>query len=171
MNLCKTSIPRKVTIVMFKIIPVYLKVPQEARVSITRESGGAKLGCCYTLWLGHGGRNGERVPWFFYNHSTLWNHCLMRLQCSNPPFWTRDKSAGREALEQTEQPNKDCRRFWAFFVYIDQCSSSIFQTFFVLWGINFFCQNRTCCLSRVCCMCDFWERGNWRTNDASSANR
>lgn len=46
---------------------------------------------------------------------------------------------------------------------------------FLFFFFSFFafisCRNQTCCLSRVCCTCDSWGRGNWRTKDASSANR
>lgn len=66
----------------------------------------------------------------------------------------------------------------ALFVYSDQRSSSSFRTlsneelsrFSVFFIIMIFCQNQTCCLSRVCRTCDFGRRGNWWIKDAISDN-
>lgn len=54
-----------------------------------------------------------------------------------PPFWTSEESDGQEALEQMEQPNKDCHILWAFFVYSDQRSSSMFWTFLSYEELSF----------------------------------
>lgn len=187
MNLCKISISSQVTTVTLKHTTVYLKsAPGGSRLRQQRNRGGKNLGCPEKPRLGRladgqAGRNGNRVPWFFTITPLFGTIASWGFGVNIHHLWTRDESGGREALEQTEQQNKDRRKVGAFFVYSDQRSSSLLQTFlsyeelsffFVLLFL-FFCQNQTCCLSCVCCTCDSWEResGNWRTKDAGSANR
>lgn len=120
------------------------------------------------------GTNGHRVPWFFTITPLLGTIASWGFGVKHPPFfWTRDKSGGQKALEQngtTKQGSPQSLGFlcvqwptliiivWNFFLSYEELSFLVF------------CQNQTCCLSRVCCKCDSWGRGNWRTKDASSAN-
>lgn len=165
---CKIWIPSQVTTVMLTSTTGCSK--SAPRGSVAREMGG-NLGCrekppLGRLADGQAGRNGNRVPWFF----TITPLCgTIGFGINIHHFWTWGKSGGREALEQTDQPNMDHRGVGALFVYSDQRSSSLFQTFFCLMRnylfflllllVFIFCRNQTCCLSRVCCTCDSWGRG------------
>lgn len=118
---------------------------------------------------------------FFNNRSCLWNHYIVGLRFQHPRFWTRDKpGGGGKALEQKwNNQTRIAAKVRALFVYSDQRSSSSsrtlsneelsrFSRFFFIMMI--FCQNQTCCLSRVRCTCDFGRRGNWWIKDAISDN-
>lgn len=92
---------------------------------------GEDFGYCRKLRLGRladcsRSEKWQLCPMTFYNHSSLWIHCIMGLRSWHPPFWTREKPGGWEALEQKWNNHKQGlpQNVGAFFVYSDQRSST-----------------------------------------------
>lgn len=105
---------------MLKTTTVYLKsAPGSSCCSHRRKSarGGVvsavRRSCSQFVPAdGYAGRDGSRVPWFFTITPLFGTVASWGFGVNIHHFWTRDKSGGWEALEQTEQPNKDRRKSW-----------------------------------------------------------
>lgn len=121
---------------------------------------------------------------FIFYHSSLWNHCIVGVGVNIHHVWTRGKSGGQEALEQTgttEQGWPPSRGRWrgeGFLCVQWPTRIIIVSNFFVLWGIIFFfyfliffflSKPNMLLISCTLYVCDSWGRGNWRIKDASSA--
>ena len=163
---------------MLRRTTAYLKksAPGSSCLSHRRDRGGTSAVARSCGWvalrIGQAGRNGNRVPWFFTITPLFGTIASWGFGVNIHHF---ERRGGREALDQngtTKQGSPP--KVGAFFVYSDQRSSSLFRTFLSYEELSFsffffffffliFCQNQTCCLSRVCCTCDSWGRGNWRT--------
>lgn len=112
-NLCKISIPSQVTTVMVRYHRV-LEVPQEAPASVTREIGG-NLDCCEKLRPGRladgpGGKNGNRIPWFFtitrllgaiasWGFGVIIHHFQQEIDLVGEKLWNKRNNQTRIAAE------------------------------------------------------------------------
>lgn len=99
-----------------------------------------------------------------YNHSCLWSHGTTRLRPKHPPsVWLVHK-----ALEQTEPPNSDGRRF----LKLSFCTvtNAHYQTFLFKKQFFFLSKPNVLLFSHVCWTCDSCIRGKWWIEDASPAN-
>lgn len=118
---------------------------------------------------------------FFNNRSCLWNHYIVGLRFQHPRFWTRDKPGGGGKLWNKNGTTKQgLPQKWGLSLCTvtnahrhppELCLMRNYLVFLVFFFIiMIFCQNQTCCLSRVRCTCDFGRRGNWWIKDAISDN-
>lgn len=139
------------------------------------------FGSCKRLQLGHlvdgQARRINSVPWFFtitplsgtiasWGFAVNFHHFEQEINLVGEKLWNKQNNQTRIA---TKLGLSLCT-----VTNVHHC----FELFCPMRNYLYFCffafvfrWNQTCCLSRVCCTCDFWRRGNWRTKDASSANR
>lgn len=113
---------------------VLKKCPRSLVSQSPEKSGGGDLGSCKKPRLGRladgqGGRNGNRVPWFFTITPLFGTIASWGFGVNIHHFEQEINLVGEKLWNKRNNQTRIARKVGAFFVYSDQRSSSLFQTF------------------------------------------
>lgn len=122
---------------------VLKKCPRSLVSQSPEKSGGGDLGSCKKPRLGRladgqGGRNGNRVPWFFTITPLFGTIASWGFGVNIHHFEQEINLVGEKLWNKRNNQTRIARKVGAFFVYSDQRSSSLFRTFLSYEELSFF---------------------------------